>query len=189
MYCLSCTRSRFTSVANADASLAAWTADPFFVCFTCSGECNCSGRGRHYYGRVSTRPSGDLSALRFKNPTRTPNELLVSMKAEFEIRAPFPGAEAARFPWPKAGERTLCDISADRIRELKAAHPAVVRSWVAARVATHARPTAAELKIVDKAPTLEGWTSHWGLDARHVDMEKAGGEWEKARDVDAELAP
>lgn len=39
-FCLQCVSNRFTSIDRAAADLAAWTADPFWVCFVCSGECN-----------------------------------------------------------------------------------------------------------------------------------------------------
>lgn len=179
---MQCVTNRFTSVNGAAADLADWTADSFWVCFVCTGECNCSGRGQHYFGRVARRPTGDLSSVRKANPTLTPNEFLTTVPGNrelYELEVNFPGMEPARFPHFRAGERHAADLDAARVRELKAAYPALVRTWVSARAARGAHVTADEADEADKAPTLEGWSKNWGLGAPDV----GGGDWEKAQHV------
>jgi len=186
-FCYACTSNRFTSVDGEAAAFHEWeAAGRFWVCFVCSGECNCSGKGKHYYGRVATRPTGDLSGARKAHPDRTPNEVLMGvdgMRAAYAIERGFPGADEGRFPHFRAGEHHLADLDADRVRELKAAYPRVVRAWVAARAARAAPVTDLEADIADLEPTLEAWTTNWGLGAPEREKVEAAGGWEKAADV------
>ena len=48
----------------------------------------------------------------------------------FELEVGFPGDEPGRFPHFRSGERTASDLDARRVRELKAAYPALVRTWI-----------------------------------------------------------
>ena len=68
-----------------------------------------------------------------------------------------------------------------RVRELKAAYPAIVRSWVEARAAAGIAVGDVDAAIVDMEPTLDGWTSQWGLGAPTRESMRGG--WERAVDV------
>jgi hypothetical protein len=103
----------------------------------------------------------------------------------FELEVGFPGDEPGRFPHFRSGERTASDLDARRVRELKAAYPALVRTWVSARAARDAHVSAAEAAEADRAPTLEGWSKNWGLGA--PDGRSDG--WERAEDVALEHGP
>ena len=133
-YCQSCIANRFTSKDDEIANLNEWEATKrYWVCFVCSGECNCSGKGKHYYGRVSTRPTGDMSRHRHAHPSLTVNQVLMTidgMKESYSIAAGFPGDEEGRFPYFKTGERHVGVLDAKRVRELKAVYPEIVRLWV-----------------------------------------------------------
>ena len=74
-----------------------------------------------------------MSGHRRAHPTLTVNQVLMTiegMKESYAIAAGFPGDEEGRFPHFKAGERHVGVLDAERVRELKAVYPEIVRIWV-----------------------------------------------------------
>lgn len=105
---------------------------------------------------------------------------LPELAARLEVQRDFPGVEPARFPFFRAGERTVSVLEPARVRELKTAYPGIVRTWVDARAAAGNPVSAADAAVADADATKAGWSSHWGQSAEAA---TADGGWASAADL------